>query len=68
MPRSLVSTIVLTAMVIVLFSLGVSSKTFCPGTCLRFPHCDAYCKSINYQVGECIPPENKTCCCAKVGE
>ncbi|WJX10889.1 hypothetical protein P8452_01559 [Trifolium repens] len=42
----------------------VSSKQFCPGLCKNYPNCDGYCKSIGYEIGECIPPV--FCCCAKV--
>ncbi|RDX63995.1 hypothetical protein CR513_57502, partial [Mucuna pruriens] len=68
MARSLVSMIILIVIIIVLFSLEVSSKTCCPGTCQHFPSCDAYCKSKGYQIGQCVPPENYFCCCAKVDE
>ncbi|KEH41261.1 LCR [Medicago truncatula] len=59
---------ILAAMLIAIFFLGVSSKQFCPGTCKNYPNCNAYCKKIGYEIGECIPPENHFCCCAKVDE
>ncbi|GAU30516.1 hypothetical protein TSUD_18960 [Trifolium subterraneum] len=57
---------VLAVMLIAILFLGVSSKQFCPGLCKDIPDCDAYCKTVFYDIGLCIPPENVFCCCAKV--
>ncbi|KAG4983089.1 hypothetical protein AAZX31_10G118600 [Glycine max] len=69
MAHSLVSMIlakvIVTVMVIVLFSLGVSSKPRCVGACSQFPDCAAYCKTKGYQTGTCTLD---VCCCAKAVE
>ncbi|KAG4907076.1 hypothetical protein JHK82_055738 [Glycine max] len=58
------------AMLVVLFSVGVSCKQWCPGTCQQYPKgkCEAFCKANGYQIGKCVPPENAFCCCAKIGD
>ncbi|KAL2326589.1 hypothetical protein Fmac_025647 [Flemingia macrophylla] len=33
--------------------------------CHDIPKCNATCKNLGYEKGECIPPENHFCCCAK---
>ncbi|KAH1199021.1 hypothetical protein GmHk_18G052477 [Glycine max] len=59
MTRTLVSMILLkffifAAMVIVLFSLGVSSNQVCPGQCDDFSDCNAYCVAHNHKTGKCV--------------
>ncbi|KAK7279127.1 hypothetical protein RJT34_24172 [Clitoria ternatea] len=67
MSRMLVSTLwqklIFATMVIVLLSVGVRSKTFCPGTCEKFPNCNAVCEALGYQKGQCVPPDRVFCCC-----
>ncbi|KAG4930621.1 hypothetical protein JHK82_047696 [Glycine max] len=68
MARSLVSMIslnvilALAAMVIVLFSLGVSSKLppTCYGACAEFPECTTHCKILGLMTGKCL---QDFCCC-----
>ncbi|KAK7279128.1 hypothetical protein RJT34_24173 [Clitoria ternatea] len=57
--------LIFAAMVVVLLSVGVRSKTICPGTCKTYPNCEAYCKSRGYDHGGCVPPQNYFCCCSK---